>query len=199
MKTPPKRTFKRLPNIVHPKSKTAIQITYICSTMAVFLQFRTDPDKESIARRFVFDTFATTPSNRTPSKYRSSPPSPGCPICRVVSGSAMSRYAQPVVQSLTSFPAILLFSLFTLVYIDLGLSLTIGAIILMMLGVQWYIRAFFGTYRPDGAEPPRRATVGGMLLTPTPAPGSSHLRRGLCNQHLPKALTFPEPTRLTSR
>ena len=67
------------------------------------------PDKESIARRFVFDTFATTPSNRTPSKYRSSPPSPGCPICRVVSGSAMSRYAQPVVQSLTSFPAILLF------------------------------------------------------------------------------------------
>ena len=59
-----------------------------------------------------------------------------------MSGSAMSRYAQPVVQSLTSFPAILLFPLFTLVFIDLGLSLSIGAIILMMLGAQSYMGCF---------------------------------------------------------
>ncbi len=51
----------------------------------------------------------------------------------------LSRYAQPVVQVLASFPAILLFPFATLIFIDIGLSLNIGAIFLMMLGAQWYI------------------------------------------------------------
>jgi NitT/TauT family transport system permease protein len=51
----------------------------------------------------------------------------------------LSRYAQPVVQVLASFPAILLFPFATLVFIDLGIPLDFGAILLMMLGAQWYI------------------------------------------------------------
>jgi NitT/TauT family transport system permease protein len=51
----------------------------------------------------------------------------------------LSRYAQPVVQVLASFPAILLFPFATLVFIHLGISLNYGAILLMMLGAQWYI------------------------------------------------------------
>jgi NitT/TauT family transport system permease protein len=51
----------------------------------------------------------------------------------------LARYAQPAVQVLASFPAILLFPLITLVFIDLHISLNIGAILLMMLGAQWYI------------------------------------------------------------
>jgi NitT/TauT family transport system permease protein len=51
----------------------------------------------------------------------------------------LSRYAQPVVQILASFPAILLFPLITLIFIDLHVSLSIGATFLMMLGAQWYI------------------------------------------------------------
>jgi NitT/TauT family transport system permease protein len=51
----------------------------------------------------------------------------------------LSRYAQPVVQVLASFPAILLFPLITLVFIDLHIPLDVGAILLMMLGAQWYI------------------------------------------------------------
>jgi NitT/TauT family transport system permease protein len=51
----------------------------------------------------------------------------------------MARYAQPVVQVLASFPAILLFPFATLIFIDLGIPLDYGAILLMMLGAQWYI------------------------------------------------------------
>ncbi len=51
----------------------------------------------------------------------------------------LSRYAQPVVQVLASFPAILLFPFATLIFIDLHISLNYGAIVLMMLGAQWYI------------------------------------------------------------
>ncbi len=51
----------------------------------------------------------------------------------------LARYAQPVVQVLASFPAILLFPFATLVFINLGISLDYGAIVLMMLGAQWYI------------------------------------------------------------
>jgi NitT/TauT family transport system permease protein len=51
----------------------------------------------------------------------------------------LSRYAQPVVQILASFPAILLFPFATLIFIDLGIPLDLGAIVLMMLGAQWYI------------------------------------------------------------
>ena len=51
----------------------------------------------------------------------------------------LSRFAQPIVQVLASFPAILLFPFATLIFIDLGISLDYGAILLMMLGAQWYI------------------------------------------------------------
>jgi NitT/TauT family transport system permease protein len=51
----------------------------------------------------------------------------------------LSRYAQPVVQVLASFPAILLFPFATLIFINLGIPLDYGAIVLMMLGAQWYI------------------------------------------------------------
>ncbi len=51
----------------------------------------------------------------------------------------LARYAQPVVQVLASFPAILLFPFATLIFIALGIPLNYGAILLMMLGAQWYI------------------------------------------------------------
>jgi NitT/TauT family transport system permease protein len=51
----------------------------------------------------------------------------------------LSRFAQPVVQVLASFPAILLFPFATLIFINLGIPLDYGAIVLMMLGAQWYI------------------------------------------------------------
>ena len=42
-------------------------------------------------------------------------------------------------RSWPAFPAILLFPFATLIFIDLGISLNYGAILLMMLGAQWYI------------------------------------------------------------
>jgi NitT/TauT family transport system permease protein len=51
----------------------------------------------------------------------------------------LSRFAQPFVQVLASFPAILLFPFATLIFINLGIPLDYGAIVLMMLGAQWYI------------------------------------------------------------
>jgi NitT/TauT family transport system permease protein len=51
----------------------------------------------------------------------------------------LSRYAQPVVQVLASFPAILIFPFVTAIFLGLGISLNWGAILLMALGAQWYI------------------------------------------------------------
>jgi NitT/TauT family transport system permease protein len=51
----------------------------------------------------------------------------------------LSRYAQPVVQILASFPAILIFPFVTAIFLGLGVSLNWGAILLMALGAQWYI------------------------------------------------------------
>jgi NitT/TauT family transport system permease protein len=51
----------------------------------------------------------------------------------------LSRYAQPVVQVLASFPAILLFPFAIVVFLALGISLNFGGILLMALGAQWYI------------------------------------------------------------
>ncbi len=51
----------------------------------------------------------------------------------------LSRYAQPIVQVLASFPAILLFPFITAIFLGLGVPLDYGAILLMMLGAQWYI------------------------------------------------------------
>ena len=52
---------------------------------------------------------------------------------------SLSRYAQPVVQVLASFPAILLFPFAIVVFLDLGISLNFGGVLLMALGAQWYI------------------------------------------------------------
>jgi NitT/TauT family transport system permease protein len=51
----------------------------------------------------------------------------------------LSRYAQPVVQVLASFPAIFLFPLAIVVFQHLGITLDVGGIVLMALGAQWYI------------------------------------------------------------
>ena len=51
----------------------------------------------------------------------------------------LSRFAQPVVQVLASFPAVLLFPFITAIFLGLGVSLNWGAILLMALGAQWYI------------------------------------------------------------
>jgi NitT/TauT family transport system permease protein len=51
----------------------------------------------------------------------------------------ISRFAQPIVQVLASFPANFLFPIVTAVLISTGVSLNFGGILLMALGAQWYI------------------------------------------------------------
>lgn len=51
----------------------------------------------------------------------------------------VTRFAQPVVQVLASFPANFLFPFLTLLLIHTGVSLNLGGIVLMALGAQWYI------------------------------------------------------------
>jgi NitT/TauT family transport system permease protein len=51
----------------------------------------------------------------------------------------LSRYAQPVVQVLASFPANFLFPFAVAFFVASGISLNIGGIVLMALGSQWYI------------------------------------------------------------
>jgi NitT/TauT family transport system permease protein len=51
----------------------------------------------------------------------------------------VTRFAQPVVQVLASFPANFLFPFATVAFIALGISLNAGAVLLMALGAQWYI------------------------------------------------------------
>lgn len=51
----------------------------------------------------------------------------------------VTRYAQPIVQVLASFPANFLFPFAALLLIQTGISLDIGGIVLMSLGAQWYI------------------------------------------------------------
>jgi NitT/TauT family transport system permease protein len=51
----------------------------------------------------------------------------------------LSRFAQPIVQVLASFPAILLFPFITAIFIAMDIPLDVGAILLMALGAQWYI------------------------------------------------------------
>lgn len=51
----------------------------------------------------------------------------------------VTRFAQPIVQVLASFPANFLFPFITLALIATGISLNIGGIFLMALGAQWYI------------------------------------------------------------
>lgn len=51
----------------------------------------------------------------------------------------VTRFAQPVVQVLASFPANFLFPLLTLALIRSRISLDVGGVLLMALGAQWYI------------------------------------------------------------
>lgn len=51
----------------------------------------------------------------------------------------VTRFAQPVVQVLASFPANFVFPFATAAFVALGISLNYGAILLMALGAQWYI------------------------------------------------------------
>lgn len=51
----------------------------------------------------------------------------------------LARFVQPVVQFLSSFPANFLFPFATLFFLQTGLSLNIGSMLLMTLGTQWYI------------------------------------------------------------
>jgi len=50
-----------------------------------------------------------------------------------------ARLAQPIVQILASFPANLLFPFALWAFVETGISLNIGGILLMSLGAQWYI------------------------------------------------------------
>jgi NitT/TauT family transport system permease protein len=52
---------------------------------------------------------------------------------------SLTRWAQPVVQVLASFPANLLFPFLVIAFIALHISLNIGSIVLMAVGAQWYI------------------------------------------------------------
>ncbi|MFF2079080.1 ABC transporter permease [Kitasatospora sp. NPDC058162] len=51
----------------------------------------------------------------------------------------VTRFAQPVVQVLASFPANFLFPFATAAFVALGVSLNLGSVLLMALGAQWYI------------------------------------------------------------
>jgi NitT/TauT family transport system permease protein len=51
----------------------------------------------------------------------------------------LSRFLQPIVQVLASFPAPLLFPMAIFVLDAVGVSLDWGSIVLMLLGTQWYI------------------------------------------------------------
>jgi NitT/TauT family transport system permease protein len=51
----------------------------------------------------------------------------------------VTRFAQPVVQVLASFPANFLFPLATLVFVAWHIPIDAGAVLLMALGAQWYI------------------------------------------------------------
>jgi NitT/TauT family transport system permease protein len=51
----------------------------------------------------------------------------------------LAKVAQPIVQICASFPANFLFPAATVVFLKFGVSIDLGAILLMALGAQWYI------------------------------------------------------------
>jgi NitT/TauT family transport system permease protein len=51
----------------------------------------------------------------------------------------LSRRMQPVIQFLASFPAPMLFPLVLLVLTRFGITIEIGAVLLMLMGTQWYL------------------------------------------------------------
>ena len=51
----------------------------------------------------------------------------------------VAQFMQPIVQVLASFPANFVFPFAIVIFIDLGIGLNFGAILLMALGTQWYV------------------------------------------------------------
>ena len=51
----------------------------------------------------------------------------------------VAQFMQPVVQVLASFPANFVFPFAIVVFLDIGISLNFGSILLMLLGTQWYV------------------------------------------------------------
>ena len=51
----------------------------------------------------------------------------------------VAQFMQPIVQVLASFPANFIFPFAIVIFLDLGISLNYGAILLMALGTQWYV------------------------------------------------------------
>jgi NitT/TauT family transport system permease protein len=51
----------------------------------------------------------------------------------------VAQFMQPIVQVAASFPANFIFPFAIVIFLDLGISLNYGAILLMMLGTQWYV------------------------------------------------------------
>jgi NitT/TauT family transport system permease protein len=51
----------------------------------------------------------------------------------------VAQFMQPVVQVFASFPANFIFPFAIVIFLDIGLSLNYGSILLMALGTQWYI------------------------------------------------------------
>jgi NitT/TauT family transport system permease protein len=51
----------------------------------------------------------------------------------------VAQFMQPIVQVLASFPANFVFPFAIVIFLDLGISLNFGVILLMALGTQWYV------------------------------------------------------------
>jgi NitT/TauT family transport system permease protein len=51
----------------------------------------------------------------------------------------VAQYMQPVVQVFASFPANFIFPFVVVFFLDTGISINYGSVLLMMLGTQWYI------------------------------------------------------------
>jgi NitT/TauT family transport system permease protein len=51
----------------------------------------------------------------------------------------VAQFMQPVVQVFASFPANFIFPFAIVLFLDIGLSLNYGSVLLMALGTQWYI------------------------------------------------------------
>jgi NitT/TauT family transport system permease protein len=51
----------------------------------------------------------------------------------------VAQFMQPIVQVLASFPANFIFPFAIVIFLDIGLPLNWGAIVLMLLGTQWYV------------------------------------------------------------
>src|SRR6202034_1300125 len=51
----------------------------------------------------------------------------------------VAQYMQPVVQVLASFPANFIFPFVVVFFLDTGISINYGSVLLLMLGTQWYI------------------------------------------------------------